>query len=238
MPSRAAVSELSRATRALIGIATPKEKPALRVAPEPPDVALDGATREGDVIVLGRDPAIEERAAEGAALHDAKVAAEKAYEEITPELRAYGTAARDRYNDRFGAKITTVKLPFSDDDGEERRCAITSSRSFKVKTDVILTLKPKLGDAFGELFVETEEEVLKPAVAAAFDGVLKGALVEAGVPKVTKKLLAAIHAALFEKRTTVTVVEDYEAKIAAATPDLRKMVDHAVTRATPTVKWG
>jgi len=236
MSSHSAAKDLSRATRALLELAKQKTKPELRLVTELPDAALDGAQREGDVIVLGRDPVIEERAAEGAALHAAKVAAEKAYDELVPDLQEYGAEARAKYNGRFGTEITTIKIPFTGDDGEERRCAVTCSRRFSVKAEVAFALQLQLGSTFDELFVVTNEEILKPAAAGVFDQVLLEHLKKAGV-KNAKKLLPALHEALFEKKKTIATVSDYEKKLASVPEEAKAMLKQAVTRAAPSVKF-
>ncbi len=194
------------------------------------DPALRNAQREKNVVKLGMDPSIEERAAYAAEL---KVALEKAqsdFEAVQGDLRQYGKDKRKAYNDAFKANITTVAVPY-EDNGDTRHVQVICTNRYTVQKDVILNNKETLGQDFDRLFnVETTKRL-----KADGESLLRKLLVEVGIsPESTD----AVINQLVETDYKVSAVEDYEQKVdSVVNPAAKDVLSQAVSRVSPALKF-
>lgn len=215
------------ALRALFGKKAPVEVPAPASAQ---DLAIQGATRAGNVVKLGSDPSVKDRAALAASL---KLTLEKAEEEFSvlqAEIRSYGKDKRDVYNDTFKSSVTTVAVPYAD--GEDTKwIQVVCTNRYSVQKDIILNNQDKFGGHFGKLFnVETTKK-LKPDSEL----LIKNLLSELGL---NGNELDEAMGKLFDVEHKVTTKEDYETVSREVTEEgLKTILSQAVTRAQPALKF-
>lgn len=206
------------------------------------DPAIQGATQTKNTVTLGLDPKFTRTAARAAKLNAVLRSAAEMFASIQVELRAYGKAKRDAYNERWLRDITTVNIPYyvkvpkDDDPASEtpgRRLehvqVICTSRYTVIK-DTVLRLERELGDAFQKLFVKGERKVLKGNV----EGLVKQILKEVGVPD---ERIASTMAVLFETQVSVAATPDYEAEHKKLPEKTRLILDQAVVRQQPSLRF-
>lgn len=215
------------ALRALFGKKAPVEVPAPVSAQDP---AIVGASRAGNVVKLGVDPSVKDRAALAASL---KLTLEKAEEEFSylqAEIRTYGKEKRDAYNDTFKSSVTTVSVPYAD--GEDTKwIQVVCTNRYTVQKDVVLNNKDRFGGHFDRLFnVETTKK-LKPEGEI----LIKNLLSELGL---AGQELTEAMGQLFDTEHKVTTKEDYETVSKEVTEEgLKTILSQAVTRAQPALKF-
>jgi hypothetical protein len=205
------------------------------------DPAIQGATQNKNTVTLGLDPKFTRTAARAAKLNAVLKSAAEMFANIQVELRAYGKAKRDAYNELWLRDITTVNIPYyvkvpKDDPESEtpgRRLehvqVICTSR-YSVIKDTVLRLERELGDAFQKLFVKAEQKVLKRNVEPLVKQILK----EVGVPE---ERIAPTMAVLFETQVSVSARPDYETEHKKLPEKTRLILDQAVVRQQPSLRF-
>lgn len=191
------------------------------------DPALAGATREKNVVRLGEDPAIKEKAEHAALMKNELEKAQAAFEAIQGEIRDYGKEKRSAFNDHFRTNVTTVAIPY----GDEKAVQVICANRYSVKKDLILNNQDALGPAFNDLFVVETTKKLR----ADGEQRLLALLLEVGLDAETSQ---QILDKLVDVEHTVKTVEDYEQKEKLVTnPGAREVLIQAVSRAAPALKF-
>lgn len=212
----------------------PSEGDASPLASQTSDPAIAGAKRVRNVVELGTDPSISERA-ELCAAYKAEVdKAVASFDTLRSELRDYGKEKRDAYNAAFKTDVTTVCVPFKVEvpggEPETRFVQVVCTSKYSVQQDTILNSKEELGEHYDELFEETREQVLKPNA----EELLRQVLTEAGVEE---ENLDATMAVLFEEKVKVAANADYEKKSQDVPEGVKAILSQAVTRQLPGLKF-
>ena len=203
--------------------------PAAQVAPIQTDPAIAGAKRDKAVVKLGVDPEITEKAAEAASLKDLIDQHTHTFSLYQDSLREYGKDKRDIYNDTFKSDVATVAIPY-EGSGETRYVQVVCSNRYSVQKSIILNNQQELGGWFSKLFnVETTKR-LKPDNEA----LIRNLLGELGL--VGEQLEVAMDS-LFETEQKVSTVSDYEAVSKAVPESVKTILDQAVSRAAPGLKF-
>jgi hypothetical protein len=201
------------------------------------DPAIAGAQKgkgSSSVVTLGFDPAFAPDASVCAGLKEALERAEQEFKILQARTRDYGSSKRELYNTTFKANVTTVKVPFEVDTptGKEKQyISVVCSSKYSVQQDIVLGNKDALGDLFPRLFTETVTKSLKPNA----EELIRGILAEVGLK--ADEIETSMEN-LFDTTTKVATTEGYEAE-SKAVPDALKMVlDQAVTRSAPALRFG
>lgn len=191
------------------------------------DPALAGAQREKNVVRLGEDPAIREKAEYAAQMKAALEKAQSDFEKVQGEIREYGKSKRDAFNDHFRTNISTVAIPYA----EDRAVQVICANRYSVKKDIILNNQDSLGSTMNDLFTVETTRRLRP------DGedLLRRLLVEVGVdPSSVDTVIGQIT----EVETKVSTVEDYEQKAKLVTnTGVQEILAQGVSRAAPALKF-
>lgn len=197
------------------------------------DPAIAGAKRDKNTVKLGFDPGFSERAAYGAALKHALERATSDFEVAQAELRDYGKKKRAVYNDAFKANVTTVCVPFSVEvpgGHETRYVQVVCSNKYSVVKDMVLNNQAELGEWFGKLFTVETVKKLKPNA----EELVRNLFSEMGLQGDD---LEASMAALFDTEHKVSTKEDFEQASSLAPPEVKAILEQAVTRAQPGLKF-
>lgn len=230
----AAVSKPS-ALDTLKALANKKPAPqAQSLAAQTQDPALIGAKLNKNTVTLGFDPGFAERVAFGASLKEALEKAESDFKIVQSELRDYGRDKRTLYNDAFKANVTTVCVPYEIDTptGKEKKVVqVICSNKYSVQKDMVLGHEEKFGPAFDKLFEVERVKKLKPNA----EDLIRGILTESGIEG---EALDQAMDTLFEEEVKVATTEKFEAESKKVEdPDLRAVLDQAVTRSQPSLKF-
>ncbi len=210
--------------------------PSAALASQVNDPAIAGASMtkgSKNVVTLGFDPVFAEKASQCAALKDALDRAETEFKVLQAETRDYGSSKRGLYNDAFKANITTVKVPFEVDtpSGKEKQyISVICSNKYSVQQDIVLGNKDALGELYGRLFTETVTKSLKPNAEELVRGILK----EVGLDD---EAVESSMQTLFETTTKVATTENYEQEAKAVPVQLKAVLEQAVTRSAPGLKF-
>ena len=197
------------------------------------DPAIAGAKRDKNTVKLGFDPQFHERACYGAKLKAAMDRATSDFEIVQAELRDYGKGKRAVYNDAFKANVTTVCVPYPVEvpgGTETKYVQVICSNKFSVVKDMILNTEEALGDWTPRLFSKEVTKRLKPNA----EELVRNLLSEMGLQG---EELEASMGALFETDVRVSTREDFEQQAASAPPEVRAILDQAVTRSQPGLKF-
>lgn len=205
------------------------------------DPAIAGAKKEKNVVRLGVDPSITETAGHCAALKDALDKAKAEFEIAQAEMRDYGAAKRELYNDTFRTNVTTVNVPFtvevpvdeaSDTPGRETRFVqVVCTNKYSVEVDAILSLEEEIDPTlFAKLFKKEETKVLKPNA----EQLVRDLLAEMGL---AGDDLENSMNTLFETKTKVSATKDYESEIKKAPEAVQTVLEQNVTRVKPGLKF-
>jgi hypothetical protein len=202
------------------------------------DPAIAGATMgkgaSKNVVTLGLDPAFAPNASTCAALKEALERAETEFKVLQADTRDYGSKKRDLYNETFKANITTVKVPYEVDvpgGGKEKAyVSVVCSNKYSVQQDIVLGNKDALGDLFPRLFTETVTKSLKPNAEELIRGILKE--VGLGDEEVETSMQN-----LFDTTTKVATTEAYETESKNVPDALKAVLDQAVTRSAPALRF-
>ena len=206
------------------------------IATQVNDPAIAGATKgkgSSSVVTLGFDPGFAEKASTCAGLKDALERAKVEFEVLQAEARDYGASKRGLYNDTFKANVTTVKVPYEVDTptGKEKQyISVVCSHKFSVQQDIVLNNKDALGEMFPRLFVETTTKSLKPNAEELIRGILKE--VGLGDEEVETSMQN-----LFDTTTKVATTETYEVESKNVPDALKTILDQAVTRSAPALRF-
>ena len=218
---------------ALKSLANKKPAPAAAISVQVNDPAIAGAKKNGSTVTLGSDPSVTDRAKHCAALKEALERAESEFSVLQGEMRDYGLSKRGLYNDTFKANVTTVKVPYSVETPtgpELKTVAVICSNKYSVQKDVVLNNKELLGDSYDRLFIEERSKKLK----ANAEELIRGILSEVGLgPDEVETSMQN----LFDEEIKVKTAENFEQE-SKKLPDAVKMVlDQAVTRSQPGLKF-
>lgn len=203
------------------------------LAAQQQDPALAGARRDKNTVMLGYDPAFAEKAAECAALKEAMERAEADFKVLQSLTRDYGKGKRELYNDAFKADVTTVKVPYEVQTpaGPERRfVSVICSHKFSVSQEIILNNREAFGADFDKLFAVEETKQLKPNA----EELIRNVFSEMGL---SGDELEGAMDQLFEVKRKVSARDTYEVESKKAPPTARAILDQAVTRAEPGLKF-
>src|SRR5512135_92891 len=202
------------------------------------DPAIAGASMtkgSKNVVTLGFDPAFAEKALQCASLKEALEKAETEFKVLQSETRDYGAGKRGLYNDTFKANVTTVKFPYEVDvpgGGKEKQyISVICSNKYSVQQDIVLGNKEALGEMFPRLFTETVTKSLKPNA----EELIRGILAEVGLKP---DEIETSMENLFDTTTKVATTEGYEQESKKVPDALKTVLDQAVTRAAPGLKFG
>jgi hypothetical protein len=200
------------------------------------DPAIAGAKLgkgSSNVVTLGLDPAFTEKAAQCAGLKAAMEQAEAEFKVLQAEARDYGAAKREIYNTTFKSSVTTVKVPYEVDTptGKEvKTVSVICSNKYSLVKEIVLGHKDALGDAYDRLFKEESTKALKPNA----EELIRGILSEIGLkPEEVESSMEN----LFEETVKVSATENYEFEVKKVPDHLRAILDQAVTRAQPGLKF-
>lgn len=219
------------ALRALANRKSTVQSPALSA--QVADPAIAGARRDKNTVKLGFDPSFSDRAAHGAALKAALDRASADFEIVQSELRDYGRDKRAVYNDAFKTVITTVGVPYSVETPtgpETRYVQVVCSNKYSVQKDMILRNADALGEWVDRLFVVEETKKLKPNA----EDMVRKVFVEMGLEG---EELEAVMGSLFETDRKVSTRDDFEQESAKAPQNVRAILEQAVTRSQPGLKF-
>lgn len=234
------------ALSALKALAKKEKAPAGSVAAklvdDANDPAIAGAVRgkSKTKVTLGFDPGFTGKAKHAADLKKALVSAQAAYKALEGDIREYGIEKRGKYNEAFKCDVTTVEVPYfveapedaeSDTPGREQKVVqVICSNKYSVAQDTVLGLEEELGDLFPRLFDKSEQKVLKPNA----EDLIRNLLTELGIEG---EELDNSMAALFETKTSVSTVPDYEKEIKKAPEQVQTVMSQAVKRQAPGLKF-
>jgi len=205
------------------------------------DPAIAGAKKEKNVVRLGVDPSITETAEHCAALKEALDKAKAEFEISQSEMRDYGAAKRELYNDTFRTNITTVNVPFtievptdeaSDTPGRETRFVqVVCTNKYSVEQDAVRALEEEIDEAtFTKLFTKTETKTLKPNA----EQLVRDLLGELGLEGDD---LENSMATLFETTVKIAATKEYEQEIKKAPEAVQTVLAQNVTRVKPGLKF-
>jgi hypothetical protein len=204
------------------------------------DPALAGARRDKNVVRLGFDPAMAEKAQTAAELKAALQEAEARFSMIQSDMRQYGADKRELYNDTFKCDVTTVSVPYSVEvpgdpaARETRYVSVVCTNRYTVARDAALgMLQAQVLDqaTFDRLFVVETAKRLK----ANAEELVRGLLGELGM--VGDDLENAMQT-LFDTETKVSASKDYERRIKEVDDNTRALLAQAVKRVEPALKFG
>ncbi len=221
-------------------LALSKREPAPAGAPtivqSMTDPAMQGASKKGSVVRLGLDPAITERARQGAELKAALDNAQAAFSVVQGDLRAYGADKRQVYNGLFKADAVTMAIPYQvpspgqPNDVETRYVQAICKNAYSINRDVVLGMRDEIGEHFPRLFEETTTKTLKPNA----EELIRNLLLEMGI---IGEALDATMDGLRDVHVTVKTREDYEVTVQSVPAPVRTILDQAVRRHEPGLKF-
>jgi hypothetical protein len=220
-----------------------QKKPAAAGSPlaaQTNDPAIAGAKRDKNTVKLGFDPGIAEDALNAATLREALERAKADFEVCQARMRDYGRDKRKLYNDTFKADVTTVCVPYSVEvpgggDGatpgrETRFVQVICTNKYSVAQETVINNKENLGDQYDRLFTEEVTKTLKPNAEA----LIRDLLGELGMHG--DQLQSAMDT-LFDEKVKVSARESYEQDVQRAPEDVRTLLEQAVTRVQPGLKF-
>lgn len=197
------------------------------------DPAIAGAKRDKNTVKLGFDPGFTERAAQAATIKAALERAESDFEIVQAELRDYGKEKRALYNDAFKTVVTTVCVPYSVETPtgpETKYIQVVCSNKYSCQKDMLFNNTDTLGDWMDRLFNVEESKELKPNA----EELIRNILVEAGL---SEENLESAMESLFETKRKISTRDNYEQESVKAPDHVKAILDQAVTRAQPGLKF-
>lgn len=197
------------------------------------DVAVAGAKREKTTVKLGFDPDFAPVAKHAAAAKSALDRAEAEYAGYQAQVREYGWNKRCLWNETMRADDTTVAIPYEMETPtgvEKQWVQVICTNKFSTRAETVLALKPDLGDSYDRLFVEERVKVLKPNC----EEIVRGLLGELGM---NGDELETAMSSLFEEKVKVNTTKAYEKEVKLVSPALQQILDTAVSRSSPAVKF-
>lgn len=198
------------------------------------DIAVAGAKRVKTTVQLGFDSDFAPTAKLAADAKDALKRAEKEFEVHQAQVRDYGIEKRKIWNKSKRSLDTTVAVPYEVDvpggQKETRHVAVVCSNKYSVRKDTIEQIRGDLGDSYDRLFEEDRKKVLKPNC----EDIVRGLLGELGMEG--EELEGAMDS-LFEEEVKIKTKKEYEREVEAVPDGLRDILDQAVTRSQPALKF-
>lgn len=213
-----------------------QKKPAAEaplLAAQQQDPALAGARRDKNTVLLGFDPGFADQAAEAAQLKEALERAQSEFEILQARVRDYGRGKRELYNDAFKADVTTVKVPYevaTPAGPEKRAISVICSSKYSVAQEIVLNNAEAMGEHFPRLFKVDEVKQLRPNA----EELIRNVFAEVGLQGAD---LEGAMEQLFEVKRKVSTQEGYEQEAKKAPAPVRAILDQAVTRAQPGLKF-
>lgn len=217
--------------------------PASALTTQLQDPALAGARRDKNVVRLGFDPTIADKAQEAAELKAALEEAEARFALVQTDMRSYGAEKRELYNDTFKADVTTVSVPYSvevpscEDSAtpgrETRFVSVVCTNRYTVQKDTVLSLRDAGSIAasdFSRLFVVDTSKRLK----ANAEELVRGLLGELGMEG--DDLENAMET-LFDTDVKVSASKAYEKAIKEVDDATRALLAQCVKRVEPGLKF-
>lgn len=215
-----------------------KKKPAPgapELAAQTQDPALAGAKLVRTTVQLGLDPKFTATVKKAAELDSVLKAAEADFKILQSEVRDYGKGKRELYNDAFKVNLQTVAIPYEVETPtglEKKFVQVTCTNRYSLQKEMIVGNKEKFGETYSKLFEEERVKTLKPNA----EDLIRGILQENGIDG---EDLEAAMGTLFEEEVVVKTTDKYEIEAKKVSDEhLSAVLEQAVTRAQPSVKFG
>jgi len=224
---------------ALRGLSKKAAPPSAAIAVQVNDPAIAGAKRDKNTVKLGFDPAISQTAERAASLKEALEKAESEFKLDQAVMRDYGIGKRGLYNDTYKCEVTTVSVPYvievpGEGDTmthETRYVQVICTNKYSVQQEIILGNKDLIGASYDRMFEETTTKALKPNA----EDLIRNLLTEvAGISGVD---LENTMEELFDTKTTVKATDKYESEFKKLPDSVKTVLDQAVTRSQPALKF-
>lgn len=219
---------------ALRGLSKKAAPPSAAIAAQVNDPAIAGAKRDKNTVKLGFDPNIAQVAEHTAQLKEALERAEAEFKVDQATMRDYGIGKRGLYNDTFKCEVTTVQVPYTVDvpgGNETKYVQVICSNKYSVQKDIVLGNKELIGPAYERMFEEQTTKALKPNA----EELIRNLLTE--VAGLSGDELENTMNELFDSTTTVKATDKYESEFKKLPDDVKVVLDQAVTRAQPALKF-
>jgi hypothetical protein len=215
-------------------LASQNEKTSNAISTHSKDPALSGAIRDKNVLRLGIDPDIEDKAREAADLKLALADAEARFAIVQKEIRQYGSDKRQSYNETFKTCVTSVSVPYSTGEFENgqpgvKHVTVVFTNRHTVNPDVA-NHKPSLGPAFDRLFVEKRSKTLKPNA----EHLMRGLLGELGL---SEKDVDQAMQVLFDERVSIATSKNYESEEQKLPDELKAILSQFVRKTSPSIRF-
>lgn len=193
------------------------------------DAAILGSVRERSVVRLASDGPIAKWAALGATLVQKIRNTTAEFEEVQARLRQYGLEKTRAYNSAYKTDISTVSIPY-EVEGETRHVQVVCQNKYSVSKDMILNNRDRLGSWMEKLFRVDRQRKLRPEGEVTIRKIL-------GELGLSSEEVESEMSRMFETEVRILVSDDYESARAAAPPDVAEMLDHAVVRQNPSIRY-
>lgn len=220
---------------ALRGLSKKAAPPSVAIAAQVNDPAIAGAKRDKNTVKLGFDPAMAPTAERVAALKAALERAEAEFKVDQGTMRDYGIGKRGLYNDTFKCEITTVCVPYHVEvpgaAPEIKYVQVICSSKYSVQQEIVLGNRELIGPSYERMFEETTVKSLKPNAEELIRNLL------AEVAGLSGEDLENTMGELFDTKTTVKATDKYESEFKKLSDDAKLVLDQAVTRSQPALKF-
>jgi hypothetical protein len=224
---------------ALRGLSKKAAPSSAAIAVQVNDPAIAGAKRDKNTVKLGFDPNIAQTAERAASLKEALERAEAEFKVDQAAMRDYGIGKRGLYNDTYKCEVTTVQVPYTvevpgEGDSmahETKYVQVICSNKYSVQQDMVLGNKDLIGASYDRMFEETTTKALKPNA----EELIRNLLTE--VAGLSGDDLENTMEELFDTKTVVKATDKYESEFKKLPDDVKVVLDQAVTRAQPALKF-
>ena len=219
---------------ALRGLSKKAAPPSAAIAAQVNDPAIAGAKRDKNTVKLGFDPSIAQTAERAAKLKEALEQAEAEFKVDQAAMRDYGIGKRGLYNDTFKCEVTTVQVPYVIDvpgGTETKFVQVICSNKYSVQKDMVLGNRDLIGPSFSRMFEESTTKSLKPNA----EELIRNLLTE--VAGLSGDELESTMNELFDTTVVVKATDKYESEYKSVSDDAKVVLDQAVTRAQPALKF-
>ena len=155
------------------------------------------------------------------------------FEILQSQVRDYGKGKRELYNDAFKADVTTVKVPYEFETPtglEKAHVSVICSSKYSVAKEMVLNNEEFMGEHFAKLFTVSETKELRPNA----EELIRNVFAEVGL---TGDDLEGAMAQLFEVKKKVATTDAYEQEAKKVPGPVKAILDQAVTRAQPGLKF-
>ena len=218
---------------ALRGLGKKAAPATVAIATQVNDPAIAGAKRDKNTVKLGFDPQIAATAERAAQLKEALERAEAEFKVDQAAMRDYGIQKRGLYNDTFRCEVATVCVPYSVEapGGRETKFVqVICSNKYSVQQDMVLGNKDLIGPSYERMFAEETTKSLKPNA----EELIRNVFAEVGLQDAE---LDAAMAQLFDTKTVVKARDTYEQEFRKLPDAAKAVLEQAVTRSSPALKF-